>query len=822
MEGSLTRTDNARRIRRPELERTMTGSEHSGHTDGTAQGAPAKPAARASDAGAPRKTSETPGYGLDDALDDTRLPFADTNSRSFYTGLVIVSLAGISALATYLILTGLTPIVPRNDVVVTVLFINIVLIIAMIVVIALQIRVLWRAWREKVAGSRLHVRIVLLFSIIAALPALILAVAATTTFSRSLDSWFSMRTRQIIENSLDVANAYLEEHGQVIRTDIVNMGKDLEGAAASIAGDTEKLKSLVFVQAGLRDLPVAYVIDETGKPIVSVLKDEKIPYRPPPRNVIELAARGEVPLLMPRDAYRVAALKKLDGFPGAYLFVARGVSPKVMGHLSRTQAGVAEYRELRQRRGGLKAAHALIYFMISLTSLLAAIWAGLWFSGRFVAPIRRLIAGAQLVSTGNLNVALPEKRGEGDLRRLSETFNKMTTELRSQRDELVSTNTQLRDGRAFIEATLAGVTSGVLGLDRDLRVTIANRAAEQLLGAPHDRMTGRPLAEIAPAFADVAAPDHEARAAKSRAPDQVTFEVDGEERTFAVRLTREAQAEEGGAVLTFDDITELVSAQRASAWADVARRIAHEIKNPLTPIQLSAERIRRKYSKMVEADREVFDKCTETIIRQVGDVSRMVDEFSSFARMPKPQLANDDLRAAVRDSVTLFQMGGGNVRFTMDLPADPVMMSIDRRLISQAITNLVKNGAEAVQALAESAEVPPGYQGLVETRVSVDDGWAVIEVLDNGAGLSKQMRARLLEPYVTTKAKGTGLGLAIVQKVIEQHGGRLELTDAPTGPARTSGALVRIRLPLAPTRTGAADGDDPPPTNAPHAPAPAT
>jgi two-component system nitrogen regulation sensor histidine kinase NtrY len=735
-------------------------------------------------------TDGTPG------LDDPRLPFADTSNPSFYIGFVVVSLAVVSGLATFLILTGLTPIVPHTSVVVTVLLLNVVLIIAMSGVITFQVAGLWRAWRENLAGARLHVRIVALFSIIAALPALLLAFAATTTFSRSLDTWFSARTRTIIANSLEVAKAYVDEHGQVIRTDIVNMAKDLDDAATSVAGNKEKLQELVFSQAGLRDLPVAYIIDRNGKPIVTAIENKKLPYRAPPTNVIGLAEKGHVPVLTPNHSYRVAAITKLNNYPNSYLFVARGVSPKVLRYLRRTQAGVDEYRQLRSRSGGLKIAHALMYFMISLTALLAAIWIGFWFAGRFVAPIRRIIGAARMVSTGNLNVVLPLRRGEGDLRRLSQTFNTMTAELKSQRDALISANDELLQRRLFIEAVLSGVTAGVIGLDTERRITLVNKSAETLLGLNADAAQGQPLASAVPAFAE-AIESQLMAAGKSLTATQIALEIGDEERTFAIRLTEEQSDSDSRTVVTFDDITELVSAQRTSAWADIARRIAHEIKNPLTPIQLSAERIKRKYGSVITEDREVFDKCTDTIIRQVGDVSRMVDEFSSFARMPKAQMETQDLRLAIKDAVTLFQMASGNIKYAMDLPDEAVPCSLDRRLISQAMTNLVKNASEAIQGYIESGAAPPDFAGRVDTQLRTDGPHAIIEVIDNGIGLSRQNRARLLEPYVTTKEKGTGLGLAIVQKVIEQHGGTLVLEDAATTGERKHGALVRVTLPLA-------------------------
>ena len=718
------------------------------------------------------------------------------SDRAFWIGATVVGLSILSALGSYLILTGLTSIAPRNEFVWAALAINVTLILAMLGIIAWQARGLVRAWKDRVPGARLHTRIVALFSVIAAIPTILLAVAATTTFSRSLDGWFSVRTRAIVENSYDVAKAYVDEHGQIIRTDVVNMVRDLNGLAATVKDSPEEFQKLLIGQAGLRDLPAAYVIDNQGVPTVLAIEDPKLPYIVPPIDVIQLAEAGQVPLLMSNDSYRVAAIAKIDSLPGRYLYVARGVSPKVIGHLQRTEQNVDEYNRLRKSRGGLKVAHGLIYFMISTTSLLAAIWAGMWFAGRFVAPIRRLIAGAQEVSRGNLNIALPEKRGEGDLRRLSETFNHMTHELKGQQDALVRTNAQLTERRNFMEAVLSGVSAGVVGLDSQDRITLLSRSAERLLGVQSANAAGKLLVDIVPEFAPVLAADDASLKAKGQI--EVKRQVGDDERTFAVNITREGGSDDNvGSVVTFDDVSELVQAQRTSAWADVARRIAHEIKNPLTPIQLSAERLRNKFGKQVVENKELFEQLTQTIERQTGQIKSMVDEFASFARMPQPVMAEQDLRLAVQEPAILFREGNNKgINFKLVLPDTPVRARFDVRLISQAVTNLIKNATEAIDGVREGPNGQANYHGDIEVRLVPMPDRAAIEVIDNGIGLPKQNRNRLLEPYVTTRAKGTGLGLAIVQKIVEQHGGTLALEDAPLTGTRTRGALVRLTLPV--------------------------
>jgi two-component system nitrogen regulation sensor histidine kinase NtrY len=441
-----------------------------------------------------------------------------------------------------------------------------------------------------------------------------------------------------------------------------------------------------------------------------------------------------------------------------------------------------------------------VYTAIALIVLLVAVWIGLNFANYLVAPIRRLIDAAQIVATGNLFVQVPIGAGEGDLAQLGETFNKMTRELRTQHDDIVRARDLIDSRRRFTEAVLAGASAGVIGVDAENRISILNRSAERLIGQSQADTLGRPLADVAPELIDLVAG---ARAGMQRlVQGQVTINRSGRERNLSVRVTEEQSGEaDHGYVITLDDITDLVAAQRTSAWADVARRIAHEIKNPLTPIQLSAERLRRKYGPLIKEDADIFRQCTDTIVRQVDDIKRMVDEFSRFARMPKPVMAADDVADTMRQVVFLLRVGHPDVDIELELAEDPMPARFDRRLISQALTNIIKNAAEAIGA------VPPADLGRGQIRVSAirDGGDIVIDVVDNGIGLPKENRSRLLEPYVTTREKGTGLGLAIVGRILEDHGGHIELGDAASRIPGQRGAWMRLRIAAEPVAAAVSD-----------------
>ena len=712
----------------------------------------------------------------------------------FWLSLAIIVAAVLSSIATFLILNGLTPIVPTDKVVLAALGVTAALVLVIVGIVGFQVFKLLKARYRQAAGAGLHFQIAGVFSLVALFPAILLAIFATVSIEHNFDQFFSNRVKSIVSNSVEVAQSYLAESGQVIRSDMLGIARELEENTAVFRSDRPAFDRVFAGVVSMRNLPSAFLIDSHGKLLASAASDGA-DYRVPPPPDITRAADGRIVPLSWDLSNGMAALKKLPAFDDVFLYVIRPVNPNVYRLLQRTQINILEFAQLEQLRGRIEFAFGLMYVLLALTLLTSAIWMGLAFANRLVMPIRRLIAAAQEVSQGNLNVHLDEGFTRDDIGRLGATFKKMTVDLETQRAGIMSANAQLDERRRFIEAVLAGVTAGVIGLDSDGCVTLINRSARKLLRLKEQKLIGKPLTAAVPEFAEII--DKSGRQSRAKPVlSQITVVRESGERNYAVQVTREEEDKSGfGVVVTFDDVTELTVAQRTSAWADVARRIAHEIKNPLTPIQLSAERIRRKFGDSIATDREVFDKCIATIVRHVGDIGRMVDEFSSFARMPNAVFEEQDIREIVKEAVILFQMRRPEIEYKIDMASEPLPALCDRRLLTQAVTNLVKNASEAVDAY-QGANGKEPEKGRIVIRLRTGDHRFVIGVIDNGCGLPKENRHRLVEPYVTTRQKGTGLGLAIVQRITEQHGGVLELEDAPAEEGYAHGACIKMSIPI--------------------------
>jgi two-component system, NtrC family, nitrogen regulation sensor histidine kinase NtrY len=730
---------------------------------------------------------------------NAHVELAEPRAKSFATGIVglaVVGVALLSALMTFLVLEGLTSISPLDivygtvNVFDTLLLVNAVTVLFLLAIIGREVWQLLQARRRGRAGSRLHAQIVGLFSVIAAVPAILVAVVASISLDRGLDRFFTLSPRAVIENSLNVTEAYLREQVQTVGGDVMAMGADVARAKPFIDQNRESMRQFLTAQAALRRLSSAMLIDSDQRVIDKADSRFQTEFAAPARD--RLAATSETQPTMILAPNFVAAVVKLRGFDNTYLYVTRVLDPLVVANLRQTQASIKEYAENEARRLSVQIAFGLMYTVMALTVLLSAVWIGLNFANRLVEPIRRLIAAANVVSTGNLYVQVPVGKSQGDIAQLGETFNKMTQELRTQRDDIVRARDLIDTRRRFTEAVLAGASAGVIGIDPAGKINILNRSAEKLIASSESAALGHPLTEMVPELAEMVAT---ARTTPQRlVQGTVTITRGGRERTISVRVTSEQSVgSEHGYVFTLDDITELVAAQRTSAWADVARRIAHEIKNPLTPIQLSAERLRRKYGSRITDDKPVFEQCTDTIVRQVEDIRRMVDEFSRFARMPKAVIADEDLADTVRQVVFLQRVGNAEIEIETEFVEDPMPARFDRRLISQALTNIIKNATEAIAAVP-AEELGRGHIRVSTTR---EGNLIAIDVIDNGIGLPKENRNRLMEPYVTTREKGTGLGLAIVGKILEEHGGGIELHDATEKVPGQRGTWVRLAFAVA-------------------------
>ncbi len=713
-------------------------------------------------------------------------------SRPSLIAIFVAFAAVISGLVTYLNLTGRVPYDPTSSGLIVLFLVDLSLGLTLAALIAWRIAKLWTERKSGAVGSRLHFRLVTIFSSVAVVPAILVAVFAAFSLNLGIEAWFSERVQTALTNSVSVANAYVDEHRQVIRNDIRAMQFDLNSAAPLLQTDQQRWRDLLQTEAQIRALPAVYVMDSMGNVLASARREDTPDRGPLAPEYFQQAASGEIVTITEPNEDAVSALVKLDAFVDAYLLVSRNVDPQVLERQQSTLDAVSEYERLNQNRSQMQLSFAGLYIVVAMLILLGAVWTGLWAANKIVMPIGRLATASGRVSEGDLSVRVDVAKDGDEINSLGKAFNRMTSQLEGQRNDLIEANTQLDSRRRFTEAVLAGVSSGVVGLDGGGHVTLINPTASRLLGAQSNTAEGIHYSKVLPELSDLirrAMVEHYGNTA-----GQVEVRRDGALRYLNVQVSREAGDRSHGFVVTFDDITDLVSAQRTAAWAEVARRIAHEIKNPLTPIQLSAERLKRKYGEEISSDPEVFEQCTDTIIRQVGDIGRMVDEFSSFARMPAPVIRPEEVQELARHAVFLQRIAYPQINFEIDMPEGLIGIECDGRLVSQALTNILKNASESV--IARDAKNDDG-QGRIRLTVTATKDKVTFSIEDNGVGLPPEHRHRLTEPYVTTRAKGTGLGLAIVRKVAEDHGGELVLTDVrDVKGGDAPGAIVRMVFPL--------------------------
>ena len=709
--------------------------------------------------------------------------------RKLTIALLVAAL--LSGAGTYFALTGSFGALQDRATLLLVL-IDLIVLLLLGTALARRLVALWVERRRGLAGARLHARMVLLFSLVAVTPTIVVAVFTTLFLNFGVNAWFSDEVSTAIRDSQHVAEVYMQEHAQHLGDQGFAMAEILRQQGPML--NRADLEAILTAQSQGRDLSEAAIINGHGQILANANYNIMLAFDLDLQPwAFDQARAGKVVVLPSSTGDRVRALVQLDQVTDTFLYIGRLVDAAALARLNSASSAARTYQDIEARRSGYQITFALIFVVVALLVLFAAIWFALVSASQLVRPIGQLADAAERVRSGDLSVRVSEGRADDEIGGLSRAFNRMTSQLDSQRSELIEANAQLDERRRFTELVLSGVSAGVIGLDEGGRIELPNRSACELLGVDLAACVGRRLAEVVPQMAALLSAGMSA--ADRHAEAQITIEKSGSVRTLLVRVGAErGEGEAERYVVTFDDVTELLGAQRKAAWADVARRIAHEIKNPLTPIQLSAERLKRKYLKQIVDDKETFAVCTDTIVRQVSDIGRMVDEFSAFARMPTPVMMDEDVGALCRQAVFLQQSAHPQSTYHINLPEGVVMLSCDAALMSRALNNLLQNAADAIEGrLGDNPGGPPGEIWLTVARGA---GQVTVSVEDNGRGLPRAERSRLTEPYVTTRTKGTGLGLAIVKKIMEDHGGDLTLGDRPGG-----GAAVTL---VFKTGTGAA------------------
>ncbi|KRO86965.1 MAG: ATPase, partial [Rhodobacter sp. BACL10 MAG-120910-bin24] len=653
--------------------------------------------------------------------------------------------------------------------------------IYILLVAALVLRRVMRIMAERrleFAGSRLHLRLSGVFAFLALMPTILVAIFAVFTVNFGLEGWFSERVRNVVGSSLAAAQAYEDEHRKDLTEDALSFAYYINSIKTKnfLLSNDELRPALTVGQTNIqRGLKEAYLIDGTGLLHTRGERSYLFDFEQPSTEDITRAKTGETVIIEDWTNNEFRALIYLKGFVDRYLYVSRVVDGSILSLLDETKQTARLYHQLEADRGRLLFEFGLLYLGFAIILILAATWLGLWFAERLSRPVGRLAEAAMQVGGGNLNVRVPEGDDDDEISMLGQLFNKMTHDLKGQRDALIAGNTQTERRRRLFDSVLSSITSGVIGLDGKGRVTFVNRAASRLLDF-QDEGSSPLIQKIAPEFSAL----FERQCQNNDAvQEELRLMRNGRIENLLVRMAvRQSSAGQlEGYVVTFDDVTDLVSAQRMAAWGDVARRIAHEIKNPLTPIQLSAERIKRKFRPLVGDQADSLEQYADVIIRQTNDLRRIVDDFSKFARMPEPEKRTHDLTKILNDAVLLQEVAMPQIALITEILADNVWIDVDQTMMSQALMNLIKNASEAIDTYIEKFG-NASYEPEIFITLNSQDNLVILQIMDNGIGLPPD-RGHLFEPYVTTREKGTGLGLSIVKKIIEEHGGTLSLQDAP-------------------------------------------
>lgn len=695
-----------------------------------------------------------------------------------YAAIFLTIISGISSLVTFIILTQNEYALQRESkTAAALIIINLILVIALGGLVA---RSLYGMWKNK--GAKLHTRLVLLFTAIAGIPTLLVAGFSIAFFQAGIQNWFDEQVGVALEESVKVAESYLVEHKKIIHADAILMANDLNREAFSLSQKPALFNRVLPVIAGVRKVPEAIVF-RSGRPI-QILGRTNFSY------TLEFALSDltpevksrvdskEVVVLTDETEDRVRAIIKLENFTDTYLLIGRYVDSNILKYMENTRGSVSDYRRLKNNIGAIQLQFLLLFLVVALVLILIAVWIGLTVAGSLVRPISQLANATDKLKSGDLTARVETTTtAQDEIGTLSIAFNAMAGQLERQRNQLVDSNQQIDTRRRFSEAVLGGVSAGVIAISPTEIIDLSNRSAQQLLELPREALEGKQLEKVLPEFVPLLSSESESRR-------EVTLQRGNRKITLLVRVVKEQ-----GFILTFDDITELQKAQRIAAWSDVARRIAHEIKNPLTPIQLAAERLKRKYLKEITTEPETFVRYTDTIARHVGDIGRMVEEFVQFARLPAPNMNAENLVALIEESIFTQSCTTPHITIHFDHPNTPIPLRCDHGQITQVFTNLLKNAAESIESRLKNQPEPAGALHL---KLTAEPTEIILTITDNGLGFPPELMDRLTEPYITTRTKGTGLGLAIVKKVLDDHNARLVLSNNMAKNGAVSGACATI------------------------------